>query len=791
MAIDTAEKRFSLHAYSGGDSALCLRLDFPTSGVNAADRSHFLGRYRGIAMAGAASWATISGPWLYTAANHTSIVDVFNEMDLIATSGTVRGRLFDITAGAPVTGSEISHTSATEARVRSADVFANLITAHEYVHQVSKDAGSSGTWKGRRIVIVEGAGGGGGSSNSFETIACPSGTNPVADSATDTLTLVAGANITITGDATTDTITIAATGASYTDEQAQDAVGAMLDASLTYVDATPLLQRAALTGDVTASAGSNATTIANNVVSNAKLADVATSTIKGRITAATGDPEDLTAAQVRTIINVADGANNYVHPNHSGDVTSVADGAQTIAANAVTTTKIIDDAVTYAKMQNVSATDKVLGRSTAGAGNVEEIACTAAGRALIDDADAAAQRTTLGLGTVATESTVPISKGGTGQTAQQAAIDALTNVSAATNEHVLTKDTATGNAIFKVGGAGSSPPFIDSTAIIKGSADATKLVAIEADTNVPTATTVTLVVPAMAPAVSATLGLVTDIQIFTVGGGTTWTKPPGAKTVQIVMIGGGGGGGSGKRNTSGAIRAGGQGGGGGGVYVHTFDASQFGATETVTVGAGGAGGAAQTGTGNGNNGTVGGTSLFGGHLSVDGGARGFGGTTAGSSSGFGVGGRSSCEGISFSAAGNGAAGGITTSVPGAPPINVGVILPRGGGGGGGMPSADTAVAGGNGAPQSGSYPSLSAGAGGSAGGGAGGVGTGTTANRPFGGASGGGGGSRITAGAAGTGGAGGIYGAGGGGGGACNLTATSSGAGGAGADGIVVVRSYC
>jgi hypothetical protein len=60
---------------------------------------------------------------------------------------------------------------------------------------------------------------------------------------------------------------------------------------------------------------------------------------------------------------------------------------------------IDNDVVTYAKMQNVSATDKLLGRSTAGSGDVEEIACTAAGRALLDDADAAAQRTTLGLGT--------------------------------------------------------------------------------------------------------------------------------------------------------------------------------------------------------------------------------------------------------------------------------------------------------------------------------------------------------------------------------------------------------
>ena len=56
-------------------------------------------------------------------------------------------------------------------------------------------------------------------------------------------------------------------------------------------------------------------------------------------------------------------------------------------------------AVTYAKIQNISATDKILGRSTAGAGVTEEIACTAAGRALIDDASAADQRTTLGVAT--------------------------------------------------------------------------------------------------------------------------------------------------------------------------------------------------------------------------------------------------------------------------------------------------------------------------------------------------------------------------------------------------------
>lgn len=59
-------------------------------------------------------------------------------------------------------------------------------------------------------ILGSGSGGGAGSVNSFSTIQTPSGTSPVADSSADTLTLAtANSNLTITGNAATDTITFA------------------------------------------------------------------------------------------------------------------------------------------------------------------------------------------------------------------------------------------------------------------------------------------------------------------------------------------------------------------------------------------------------------------------------------------------------------------------------------------------------------------------------------------------------------------------------------------------------
>src|SRR5207344_2131487 len=48
-------------------------------------------------------------------------------------------------------------------------------------------------------------------------------------------------------------------------------------------------------------------TVAINVITNTKLADVPTNTFKGRITAASGDPEDLTVTQATSMLNVFTG----------------------------------------------------------------------------------------------------------------------------------------------------------------------------------------------------------------------------------------------------------------------------------------------------------------------------------------------------------------------------------------------------------------------------------------------------------------------------------------------------
>jgi hypothetical protein len=97
-------------------------------------------------------------------------------------------------------------------------------------------------------------------------------------------------------------------------------------------------------------------------------------------------------------ILVGNGSNVATSVAVTGDVTISNAGVTAIAAGVVVNADVsASAAIAFSKLANVSATDRLLGRSTAGAGAIEEVTCTAAGRALIDDADAAAQRTTLGV----------------------------------------------------------------------------------------------------------------------------------------------------------------------------------------------------------------------------------------------------------------------------------------------------------------------------------------------------------------------------------------------------------
>lgn len=116
-------------------------------------------------------------------------------------------------------------------------------------------------------------------------------------------------------------------------------------------------------GDITVSGTGSVWTINNNVVSNAKLAQVPTSTFKGRTTAGTGNAEDLTATQATALLNAfsstlkglapasGGGTVNYLRadgiwasPPGLGTVTSVsvvtANGVSGSVANPTTTPAI-------------------------------------------------------------------------------------------------------------------------------------------------------------------------------------------------------------------------------------------------------------------------------------------------------------------------------------------------------------------------------------------------------------------------------------------------------------------
>lgn len=101
--------------------------------------------------------------------------------------------------------------------------------------------------------------------------------------------------------------------------------------------------------------------IAADAVTFAKMQNIATDRLIGRDTAASGDPEEISIGGGLEFT----GAGGIQRSALTGDVTASAGS---------NTTTIPNDTVTYAKMQNISATARILGRKTAAAGDTEE--CT-------------------------------------------------------------------------------------------------------------------------------------------------------------------------------------------------------------------------------------------------------------------------------------------------------------------------------------------------------------------------------------------------------------------------------
>lgn len=130
------------------------------------------------------------------------------------------------------------------------------------------------------------------------------------------------------------------------------------------------IQRSALTGDVTASAGSNATVIANDAVTYAKLQNVAGFSVVGKASTGAGDAADITAADETVLGRTAAG---------------------NVAFAQVATGQIANDAVTYAKIQNVAGFS-VPGKATTGSGDAADITATATGQAFTNDGTTLAWR---------------------------------------------------------------------------------------------------------------------------------------------------------------------------------------------------------------------------------------------------------------------------------------------------------------------------------------------------------------------------------------------------------------
>lgn len=172
------------------------------------------------------------------------------------------------------------------------------------------------------------------------------------------------------------------------------------DAATITLNGSNQIQVAALTGDVTKAAGSNATAIAANAVTNAKAAQMAALTIKGNNTGLTANAIDLTATQTTAMLDAftsslkglvpasGGGTSNFMRADGTwavppsgggGTITDVSATAPLTSTHGTTPTIALSaNGVTDAFLRQGVASS-VIGRSAASTGNVADIQCTADG----------------------------------------------------------------------------------------------------------------------------------------------------------------------------------------------------------------------------------------------------------------------------------------------------------------------------------------------------------------------------------------------------------------------------
>ena len=203
------------------------------------------------------SSATISDAGLLTATSFGGIGSSLTALNATQlTSGTVPDARFPATLPA-VSGANLTALNATELTSGTVPV---LRLGASGTRDATTYLRGDNTW-------ATVAGGGGAASDSFATIAVAGQSSVVADSATDTLTLVAGSGITITTDAGTDTITITNSGAA---QNTFSTVAVAGQSNVAADSATDTLTLAAGTGiSIATDSGTDTVTITSTVAAGA------------------------------------------------------------------------------------------------------------------------------------------------------------------------------------------------------------------------------------------------------------------------------------------------------------------------------------------------------------------------------------------------------------------------------------------------------------------------------------------------------------------------------------------